>query len=123
MQTESDHLCFCCLRGVIGAISKKWAICIIVILGRHERMRFTEMMDNCERISPKTLTDVLKHLQETGLIRRESFAEIPPRVEYSLTEDGKTLREALVPLFRWAKERNSRYNYNDLASCAKAPDP
>lgn len=61
-------------------------------------------------VSPKTLSDTLKQLQAEKLIKRESFAEIPPRVEYSLSEDGIELGKAIMPLLRWAaiKERNSK---------------
>jgi DNA-binding HxlR family transcriptional regulator len=47
---------------------------------------------------------MLKELHEEGLIQREAFSEIPPRVEYFLTEDGKQLCEALIPLVRWVKK-------------------
>ncbi|MEN6610491.1 MAG: helix-turn-helix domain-containing protein [Methanoregulaceae archaeon] len=123
MEQVTDHRCLCCLRGIMPTISRKWAICIISALGHREHMRFNEIVDNCEHISPKTLSDILRDLQDAGLVERQSFHEIPPRVEYSLTDDGKTLREALVPLLKWAKERNQRYNYTLFASCLQAPDP
>jgi DNA-binding HxlR family transcriptional regulator len=56
-------------------------------------------------ISPKTLSDTLKELQVEKLIKRESFAEIPPRVEYSLSQDGMKLGKAIIPLIRWAATR------------------
>jgi DNA-binding HxlR family transcriptional regulator len=56
-------------------------------------------------ISPKTLSDTLKELQIEKLINRESFAEIPPRVEYSLSRDGMALGNAIIPLIRWAATR------------------
>jgi DNA-binding HxlR family transcriptional regulator len=56
-------------------------------------------------ISPKTLADTLKQLQQEELLRRESFAEIPPHVEYSLTRDGVGLREAVIPILKWAATR------------------
>ena len=59
-------------------------------------------MKNLNGISPKTLTDRLKELKKSGLIIREIFAEIPPRVEYSLTQDGIELRDLMIPLMEWA---------------------
>ena len=56
-------------------------------------------------ISPKTLSDTLKELQAEKLITRASFAEIPPRVEYSLSQDGRELGEAIIPLIKWAATR------------------
>ena len=58
-------------------------------------------------VSPKTLSDTLKDLQKEGLITRESFSEIPPRVEYSLTHDGVELRKSIIPLLKWAAGRST----------------
>jgi len=105
MKRESDHICFCPLEGVIDIISKKWALLIVNALGNRERLRFNGLMEDLGGISPKTLSDTLKELQAEGLIKRESFAEIPPRVEYSLTRDGVELRKAIMPLLKWAATR------------------
>lgn len=107
MHKESNHLCFCPLEGIIDVISKKWALLIINSLGNYGRLRFNSLMEELGGISPKTLSDTLRGLQAEDLIRRESFAEIPPRVEYSLTEDGIELRRAIIPLLKWAATRNS----------------
>ena len=56
-------------------------------------------------ISPKSLSDLLKSLEEEKLIQRMAYNEIPPRVEYSLTEDGKRLRKAILPLLEWLSKR------------------
>jgi DNA-binding HxlR family transcriptional regulator len=68
------------------------------------KLRFNEIMKNLGNISPKTLADRLKELEETGLIRREVFAEIP-RVEYSLTRDGTELRDSIIPSMEWVSKR------------------
>lgn len=106
MEKHSDHLCLCPLEGIINIIAKKWAVLVISIVGHHEKIRFNDIMQRLNGISPRTLSDVLKDLQEARLIHRESFAEIPPRVEYSLTDDGKNLCEAVRPLIQWAEERD-----------------
>jgi DNA-binding HxlR family transcriptional regulator len=105
MQGKDDVVCYCPLEGVIDVISKKWALLIINAIGNYGSLRFNKLMMELRGISPKTLADTLKQLQEEGLIKRESFAEIPPRVEYSLTEDGRGLREAVVPILMWAATR------------------
>ena len=74
-------------------------------------------MQRLDGISPKTLTDVLKDLQKENLIHRESFSEIPPRVEYSLTEDGKQLCEAVLPLIRWAEKRDTADKHRCRGNC------
>jgi DNA-binding HxlR family transcriptional regulator len=81
---------------------------IISIIGNHQKIRFNEIIKGLERITPKTLSDRLKELEEAGILRREAFAEIPPRVEYSLTMDGKELRDLMIPLIKWASQRNEK---------------
>jgi len=91
---------------VIDVIGKKWALLIINAIGNHGKIRFKELMEELQGISPKTLSDNLKKFQAEGLVSRESFSEIPPRVEYSLTVDGMEFRKAIIPLLNWAAERN-----------------
>jgi DNA-binding HxlR family transcriptional regulator len=110
---ESDNmdkcteLCLCPLEGIIDIVSKKWTLLIINSLGNHEKLRFNKLMKDLKGVSPKTLSDTLKVLEKEGLIRRETFKEIPPRVEYSLMKDGKELRKAIIPLIKWAAKRES----------------
>jgi DNA-binding HxlR family transcriptional regulator len=63
-------------------------------------------MKELNGISPKSLSDRLKELTEAGLINREIFAEIPPRVEYTLTQDGIEVRDAMLPLMEWAYKKS-----------------
>lgn len=71
-------------------------------------------MERLGKISPKALTDRLKELETIGLVKREVFAEIPPRVEYSLTRDGFELRKLIIPLMEWANSRRDIEKQNDL---------
>lgn len=105
MQSGNEVVCYCPLEGVIDVISKKWALLIINAVGNYGSLRFNELMEELRGISPKTLADTLKQLQSERLLKRESFAEIPPRVEYTLTRDGQGLREAVVPILKWAATR------------------
>ncbi len=102
---EQDELCLCPLKGIINTISKKWTLQIIAQIGNHKKLRYTEIKERLGGISPKSLADRLKELEREGLINREAFAEIPPRVEYSLTNDGETLRRSMMPLMEWASSR------------------
>ena len=104
---ETEHVCFCPLKGIIDVISKKWTLLIINALGNYGKLRFNELMKELGDISPKTLSDTLKALQTEGLVKKESFNEIPPRVEYSLTKDGKELRKNIIPLLQWAAKREN----------------
>lgn len=108
--SKPDRLCLCPLEGVIDTIGKKWTLLVVNAIGNHGRLRFSQMMKELHGISPTTLTDTLQELQRERLIKRESFAEIPPRVEYSLTKDGTQLRKAILPLLRWASSRSGFAN-------------
>lgn len=121
MHQECENVCLCPLKGIIDVISKKWALLIINAIGNHKRLRFKGLMEVLPGISPKTLSDTLKDLEGEGLIRRESFAEIPPRVEYTLTSDGTDLREAIIPLLRWTATRSKR-SYRCNSFCRGTSD-
>lgn len=104
---NGNHVCLCPLEGVIDVIGKKWALLVVNAIGNNGHLRFNGIMEELGGISPKTLSDTLKELQAEGLIRREAFSEIPPRVEYSLTVDGTELRKSIIPLLGWAAKRSS----------------
>ena len=100
--SSSNAICLCPLEGIIDVISKKWALLIINEIGNHKRIRYNDLMKEIEGIAPKTLADMLKELKKYDLVKREPFNEIPPRVDYTLTKDGEQLREAIIPILRWA---------------------
>ena len=104
---KGGRICFCPLEGIIDVISKKWALLIVNTIGNNGKLRFNSLIEELTGISPKTLSDTLKELQAEGIIKRESFAEIPPRVEYSLTKDGAELRKSIIPLLKWAATRTN----------------
>lgn len=102
MAKLNKAICLCPLEGVIDIISKKWALLIVNEIGNHGRIRYNELMNEIQAISPKTLGDTLKVLAKYNLIKREAFNEIPPRVDYILTKDGEALRQAIIPILQWA---------------------
>lgn len=103
--SERGEICLCPLEGIITTISKKWTLQIIAQIGNQKKLRYNEIRKRLGGISPKSLADRLKELEKEGLINREAFAEIPPRVEYVLTGDGETLRKSMMPLMEWASTR------------------
>jgi DNA-binding HxlR family transcriptional regulator len=121
MPGKSEVVCYCPLEGIIDVISKKWALLIINAIGNYGSLRFNKLLGELDGISPKTLADTLKQLQNEQLLKRESFAEIPPRVEYSLTEDGQGLRKAVVPILRWAATRQGTKRRKCSAAYGKMP--
>ncbi len=99
---EPCCICPCPCKGIIEIIGKKWVLCVLALLGNNGTMRFNRLLEGLPGISAKTLTDVLKDLQQTGLVKREAFAEIPPRVQYHLTKEGRELTVLVAPLMVWA---------------------
>ena len=107
---ECTEDCLCGLEEMLNTISKKWALLIINTIGNHQKLRYKEIMSQLHTISPKSLSDLLKNLQGEKLIERISYNEVPPRVEYLLTEDGKKLRKAMLPLLEWLSKRYGSNN-------------
>jgi DNA-binding HxlR family transcriptional regulator len=91
----------CPTRQVLDLIGDRWTVLIVLAL-TEQTMRFTELRKRLRGISPKVLTNVLRNLERDGLVDREVFAEVPPRVEYSLTPLGHTLHKPLDALRDWA---------------------
>ena len=94
----------CPTRQILDRVGDKWAV-LILLLVRHEPMRFNQLRRAIEGISQKMLSQVLKSLERDGLIRRRAIATVPVTVEYSITPLGLTLAAAVDPLRDWA-ERN-----------------
>jgi len=103
---SENEICLCPVEGILGVVSKKWAPQVIATVGNRDRIRFNEIMKKLDGINPKTLSDRLKELEGSGLVVREVFAEVPPRVEYTLTEDGIEVRDSMVPLMEWASRKS-----------------
>ena len=99
---EPCCVCPCPCTGVIDIIGKKWVLCILALLGNNGTTRFNRVMEGLPGISAKTLSDALRDLQRAGLVKREAFAEIPPRVQYHLTKEGRELTILVAPLMVWA---------------------
>ena len=92
----------CPVRNIIARFSGKWSILVLCVLAENEATRFNEVGKAIPDISPKVLTDTLKNLESAGLVARKLYAEIPPKVEYSLTELGKSLMPHIENLVGWA---------------------
>ena len=92
----------CPIRNVLSRVGDKWSMLILFTLENHPTIRFKELQRNIPDISQKMLTATLKALEADGLINREVFPEVPPRVEYALTEKGKSLLPLIDNLLTWA---------------------
>ena len=87
----------------LSLISGKYKPIILYCLMEYEPVRFNEMQRYLGRVADKTLSQNLKELEADGLIRRQVFPQTPPKVEYSLTETGKTLKPVLDALWAWGE--------------------
>lgn len=83
-------------------LGKRWALSIIATLSAQERLRYNDLLNALEGISPSTLAMRLDELERAGLVVRTAYPEVPPHVEYSLSSAGSGLGKALRPLLRWA---------------------
>ncbi len=92
----------CPVRNILNRFGDKWSVLVILLLGDVGRMRFNELRHTIGDISQKMLTVTLRTLEADGLVQREIFPEIPPRVEYELTELGTSLLPHLNSLAEWA---------------------
>ncbi len=99
----------CPVRNVISRFSGKWAILVLCVLSENESTRFNTINKAIHDMSPKVLTDTLRNLESDGLISRHVYAEIPPRVEYSLTDLGKSLMPHIAGLINWALDHFSDF--------------
>lgn len=94
----------CSIRHILDRFGDKWSILIISILGHVGKQRFNELNQQIGDISQKMLTVTLRSLEADGLISRKLYPEIPPRVEYELTDLGRSLLPHIEQLAQWAEQ-------------------
>ncbi|ADD43979.1 winged helix-turn-helix transcriptional regulator [Stackebrandtia nassauensis] len=99
---------FCGLDAAMDVVSGKWKSLVLWELEAHGTRRYGELKRNLPGISEKMLIQTLREMEADGLVHREVYKEVPPRVEYSLTEHGVALNTALAPLGAWGTERIGR---------------
>src|SRR5947209_6855316 len=94
----------CPVKDIMANYGGKWTIYTVLLLGQHQKMRFNELRCSINGISQRMLTVTLRSLEEDGIVSRTIYPEIPPRVEYQLTELGESLFKQLLKLATWAEE-------------------
>ena len=93
----------CPTRVILDRIGDKWTVLAVLLL-RNGPLRFTELRDGIGRVAPKVLTQTLRRLERDGIVTREVFAEVPPRVVYALTPLGESLIKPITAVSDWAEE-------------------
>ncbi len=110
-QEDSESPCTRPLESVIRLLGRQWTISLILLLGKwHESIRYSVIRDELTEesndvISDSTLSRKLSELTNLGIVTRKSYDEIPPRVEYSLTNTGITLYDILNQIADWTREQ------------------
>lgn len=97
----------CPIMTTLAMISDKWKVLILCKL-RTQTLRFNELMRQLKGVSQRVLTQQLRELEYDGLVERKVYAEVPPRVEYSLTALGRSLVPVLDQLENWARDNSSQ---------------
>ncbi len=93
----------CPTRVILDRIGDKWTVLAVLRL-RNGPLRFTELRAGIGNVAPKVLTQTLRRLERDGLVTREVFAEVPPRVVYGLTPIGESLLKPITAVTEWAEE-------------------
>ncbi|MGN1451250.1 MAG: winged helix-turn-helix transcriptional regulator [Eubacteriales bacterium] len=103
MENKSNDLPDCPVETTLTLIGDKWKVLILRDLMPGTK-RFGELKKSIGSVSQKVLTSQLRDMEQSGLVSRKVYAEVPPRVEYSLTELGKSLQPILDAMWNWGKD-------------------
>lgn len=98
-----DDLPACPVETTLALIGSKWQALILRDLFLNGTLRFKQLQRSIGHISQKVLTANLRAMEDAGLVRREVFPEVPPRVEYSLTATGQTLKPVIDAMWAWGE--------------------
>lgn len=98
----------CGIDAAMDVVSGKWKSLILWELDSYGTRRFGELKRGLPGVSEKMLIQHLREMEHDGLVHRQVYGEVPPKVEYSLTEDGRSLNAALAPLGAWGEARVER---------------
>ena len=97
----------CPVRDVLSRLGDKWSMLVLITLSANGTMRFSDIHKTIADVSQRMLTVTLRTLESDGLIERKVYAEVPPRVEYCLTERGLSLITHIQGLVDWALQQMS----------------
>ena len=108
----------CPIRQVLSRIGDKWSLLFLFLLNKSETgvLRFNEMNRMMTDCSQKMLSQTLKNLEQYNLVHREVYPQVPPKVEYSLTETGKSLMPSITSLIDWAYQHFDDVVTKDIIS-------
>ena len=93
----------CHAREMLARVGDKWSVYVIHVLGDAGTLRFNELRSRVAGVSQRMLTVTLRGMERDGLVKRTVYPEVPPRVEYTLTSLGATLRQLVRGLVEWSE--------------------
>ena len=104
-EVRAEYLA-CPIRQVVSRFGDKWSMLVLYSLHTSQTgtLRYNELHSYMTDCSQKMLSKTLKNLEQYGLVARQVYPEVPPRVEYSLTDSGRSLMPSITSLIAWAKE-------------------
>lgn len=94
----------CPIRNVVARFGDKWSLLVLMVINGENIVRFNQLGRMIPDISTRVLSSTLKTLEADGLISRKVYAQVPPKVEYSLTDTGKSLIPLILQLTEWAQK-------------------
>lgn len=100
----TERTCYCPVDELLDVVSREYALGIIGLLANSDPRRHSEIAAALDVNSSSVLADRLNELTELGLLERTSYDQVPPHVEYSLTDDGREFERRLRPLLQWVTE-------------------
>jgi len=94
---------------VIGRVADKWTMCVLEVLNQSGTLRFTRIAQLVGGISQRMLTKTLRQMEHDGFVVRKVYPEVPPKVEYTLTELGSSLCGAFCGVWTWAEQHQAEF--------------
>lgn len=102
-QVSNSIIEICPIRNVVARFGDKWSLLVLLVINNEGVVRFNELGRIIPDISTRVLSSTLRTLEADGLIDRKVYAQVPPKVEYSLTDTGKSLIPLIRQLTEWAQ--------------------
>ena len=116
----------CPIRNVVSRFGNKWSLLVLLVINEGQTVRFNELGRMIPDISTRVLSGTLKTLEADGLIRRKVYAQVPPKVEYTLSDSGRSLIPLIMQLTAWAQTNmksvmKHRAEYENAATQPSTP--
>lgn len=102
--TQNSIIEICPIRNVVARFGDKWSLLVLLVINSNDTVRFNELGRQIPDISTRVLSSTLKTLEADGLIDRKVYAQVPPKVEYTLTDTGRSLVPLIMQLTEWAQQ-------------------